>query len=494
MAEKQTIIFEGIDKVTPVANGIKTSFAGLQTAAAAFGAVLLTGVIAKGFSFMIAEAAESQKVFSNLENALKNVTGTSKETAYQVDSLSKSLSAASAFTDEELNTAFTRLVQITQDVSLSTKSMQIAMDFARATGQSLLESTQSIGRALEGNTRGLKQYGINIREGATETEILSAVQKRFAGASEKYINTLSGQWDLLKTNISNVAETMGNAIAPLIEAGLKKVNAVFDTSDEAIGKKLIKDAQDIWNRETERHRNGLYTDEYMANLEKELDKQTEIGKKLIQKAKDIQNELNGTQTEKSNTQNGGAGYAAAAAAAGAKSGQESFNESLKESINLTNQYAPIVANLGQAIGQTAAGSTKAWHNFAQSSLIAFLDFIENAIKAQGALALATGNLLGVGLSAAGIVAVEGLKGGISMSMDNNSGASNFSPEPSGYSSGSGVNNASVSSPSSTNLTIQLFNPVFMSRESQLNTINDMLNLAASNGWNITRNDAVSIAG
>ena len=121
-----------------------------------------------------------------------------------------------AFADDELRTSLALLVGKTKDVSEAFDVQAVAMDLARFKGISLEESSKSLLSALSGQTRVLKQLGINIKSTASQTEILGEVQKVAGGQAAAYAATAQGSFENLSIAMDNLTEDIGKELLPVM--------------------------------------------------------------------------------------------------------------------------------------------------------------------------------------------------------------------------------------------------------------------------------------
>lgn len=118
-----------------------------------------------------------------------------------------------AFADDELRSSLAVLVGATHDVERAFALQSTAMDLARLKNISLEEASTALIRVEAGQYRMLKSLGIVLKEGATQTEAIAAVQAVAAGQAEAYSKTTQGAWDRLGIATENLKETVGGLVA-----------------------------------------------------------------------------------------------------------------------------------------------------------------------------------------------------------------------------------------------------------------------------------------
>ena len=180
--------------------------------AAAGGAAL----VGKFLKDSVEAAQESEKVQANLERQVESTGQSYEKYQEQIEATITSTSNLAAVDDEELAESFTKLQGSTGDVETALEGMQAAADLAAARNISLGTATKQIEKALSGGTAGLKKYGIQLEKGASDAEVLAALQAKFGGAAETYGNTAAGAQERFGIALENVKEQVGTALLPLL--------------------------------------------------------------------------------------------------------------------------------------------------------------------------------------------------------------------------------------------------------------------------------------
>ena len=326
---------------------------------------------------------------------------------------------------------------------------------------------------------------------------LDEIHKLFAGAAASQLNTLDGQWKQFKKNVDDVALSIGDALKPIATSVLKAMNDAFNPSQIDAANRAIKITKE---------QIAVLDDQLKSGAIQQL--QYDIEKKDL--LKDLANETK-SLTKATADQNAEHGKTppiieAITYSTGAMEDEmykaldayKALTQAARDSLNFTQTGIGLFNSLGVAIGATAAGSTTAWKDFAKNSLDAVLQFAEKAIEAQMAVDLASGNIPGVALGAAGLIAVSGIQGYIDQSVSSSASSSSSSSSSSPASSSDPATAApsgatTVANSGGTNLSINLYNPTFWDLSSQIAAVNNLLNLAVANGWNITRTPSVQMA-
>lgn len=111
--------------------------------------------------------------------------------------------------------------------------LPVITDFAAKQRISIEQATPIIIKALEGQSRGLKQYGINVKDAHSVTERLGIVMDELGpkvkGAAEAFGQTTQGKIASTKEDFVKLKEEIGNGLLPTI-------NKLLDGLDRLINK------------------------------------------------------------------------------------------------------------------------------------------------------------------------------------------------------------------------------------------------------------------
>lgn len=208
--------FSSLDKqIDGVAKGTKGKFSAIGKAAAiGIGAGIGAAAVAvKGF---VDAAVESEKSQARMETQLKSMGSSFKAHASDIDRVIQKHSRLAGLDDEDLQDAFTNIARSSGDVSKALKYTGLAADIARAKHMDVAKAGELVGKVAGGNTGILGRYGIKIKEGATATEALGALQGKFAGQAEAYGKTTAGAQDRFRVAVENLQEKLGQYLLPMV--------------------------------------------------------------------------------------------------------------------------------------------------------------------------------------------------------------------------------------------------------------------------------------
>lgn len=257
----QTVGLAMLEKSALAITGVNAALQAAQAVAAAF-----TGTFEKAraaLSGIIAEGAEFER-FNMRFSVLLGSMSAAKTRMEEIDRVV----ARSTFMDDMVAQA-AQILELHN--AYSEKSLQIVSDAATATGTDITETAQAVGMAMEGMTRGLRQYGISTvdivrqmgHEVRTETEqdaadlgeaVMALMASRTKGAAAAALVTYDGmlaqfaiKWDEFKEKIAQAGPL--NALKGIFAAILKTVNqmtgaGVVENTAQVFGKAI---GTVLWN-------------------------------------------------------------------------------------------------------------------------------------------------------------------------------------------------------------------------------------------------------
>jgi hypothetical protein len=100
------------------------------------------------------------------------------------------------------------------------KANAVAANIAAVTDQDLATVMGILGKAVQGQTRGLKTLGIEVEEGAKLKDILAAADEKYAGIADELANSTSGKMLAAQEKFNGAMDEFGLKILPLVQEGL----------------------------------------------------------------------------------------------------------------------------------------------------------------------------------------------------------------------------------------------------------------------------------
>lgn len=169
--------------------------------------------VASTVSAFVDAASDQSDAQLQLANALELTGNASEKVISAFDEQASAMQKVSRFADESVTAVqglLTRFGVLPQDMQAAT---QAVADFAAATGQDLTTAAETLGRAIEGQTRGFKQYGITLEDTGSKSQNLAnavgALNDKFAGSALASVQNMRGNFIVLASAFDEVKETLG---------------------------------------------------------------------------------------------------------------------------------------------------------------------------------------------------------------------------------------------------------------------------------------------
>jgi len=196
----------------------KASFAIKKAAVPAGLAVAALGAVA----FDAVKAfAEDDAAAQKLATTLGNVTGATDAQVKSVEDFITKTSLAAAVADDELRPALDSLVRGTGDITKAQELLSLALEISAGTGKDLQAVSDALSKAFNGQLGPLKKLDPALAElvknGASADEVFAALGKTFKGQASTAANTTAGKMKNLSIQMGEFKESIGAAVAPLVE-------------------------------------------------------------------------------------------------------------------------------------------------------------------------------------------------------------------------------------------------------------------------------------
>lgn len=232
-----------LGETTKLAGELSLAFLGFET--------IKTGV--EEFIHVTEQAQASQ---ARMTVALKNAGISLDDNEKHIEGVIAAQSRMSGFTNQDLQDSFSNFIRTTHNVNDALHLNQIAMDVARTRGMSLADAQSLLARVYNGNTRGLKALGIEVkpvtdaqdklRESTTKAtkeqldqakavdqqssrlKALQQVQDAFKGQAEAFGKTAAGSVDRFKASWDEFIVTVTKAVMPALADVFNKLNDLVD--------------------------------------------------------------------------------------------------------------------------------------------------------------------------------------------------------------------------------------------------------------------------
>jgi len=175
------------------------------------------GAMVAGLGMATKAAADEEVGIEKLRQALANAGVSYDDNRAAIEGVIAAQQNKTKYGDGEQRDALAALIGVTGDYQKSLDLMGLTMDVATAKNMDLTSAAEVVGRVSEGNTSILGRYGVQLKEGATSTEALTALTQKFGGQAEAAGQTASGMFAQLQNTMSDMMEEIGAAILPLLK-------------------------------------------------------------------------------------------------------------------------------------------------------------------------------------------------------------------------------------------------------------------------------------
>lgn len=232
---------KGLARATRQFKDLETTGAKAQFAIkkAALPATLALGGLALAAGDAFKAFAEDSAAADKLALSLKNSTGATDDQVAAVEDFISSTSKAAAVADDDLRPALDNLVRGTKDITKSQELLALALDISAGTGKDLESVTAALSKAYNGQLGPLKKLdpalASLIKNGASAEDVFKALGTTFGGQAAAQANTAQGQMKNLSIQMGELKESVGAAVAPIIEALLPAFMGIASWIQENTG-------------------------------------------------------------------------------------------------------------------------------------------------------------------------------------------------------------------------------------------------------------------
>jgi RNAse (barnase) inhibitor barstar len=216
-----SLVMEVVAKVDDAVGGLKkvsdsaSGFDKLKTAAAGIGAVAGAEMVAAGKAAM-----EYQTTLTKLQTTYSNVgmaAGDAKEGLDAVEATTRRTGQST----EDASAAYNSLVLATKNSKTAMTDLKLAEDLAAFSGTSVSDAADTIIKAQEGQTRGLKALGIATTDvngkALDQAQIMQNLTDAVHGQADAYGNTAAGQMARFHEGLGQLQVSIGQALMPVIQ-------------------------------------------------------------------------------------------------------------------------------------------------------------------------------------------------------------------------------------------------------------------------------------
>lgn len=192
-------------------------------------------------------AMADQKSQALLANSLRNTTGATNAAIASVEGYISKLQLQVGVSDDELRPALGRLAAATGSVASAQQLLGTALDISAFSGADLTTATKAVTKALQGSFKGLQTLVPGIDATAVKSKdlvkVFNQVQDITSGSAAARADTLEYRLAILRIRYSEILETLGYQLIPVIEKFAKaiqtKVLPQIEAWISANGAKLV---------------------------------------------------------------------------------------------------------------------------------------------------------------------------------------------------------------------------------------------------------------
>jgi hypothetical protein len=214
---------EAKDKINEIQKEAEDLEGKLGTVAKISGAAFLGLTAAIGTT--VHAYAESEKATKELNLALQNQGIFTEELAESYKKYAEEVQLATGIDDDAIVAAQAKLQSFIGMNEITPQLTQAIADLSIKTGDTS-SAAEILGRSIQGNVRGLKQFGIVIEDNLSteerQNQILLQISQKFGGLAVEANKGLGGVKGLTDA-FSSFQEEIGKRFAPIVTFGIQKI-------------------------------------------------------------------------------------------------------------------------------------------------------------------------------------------------------------------------------------------------------------------------------
>jgi len=211
----------GVDSAEKIEQSYTDSLTTIRNASAvAFAAV------GAAIGLSVREAASAELGMVGFASSVRNTGEDADELSERLNTVAADLQRLTGITSGEYVNAATRMTDITGDASSSIENLSLVADLAVARKIDLASAADMVAKAMLGEVGmlsrllpGLDEQILSLGENADKGEVAGIIFDRlaqFQGRAADSADTASGSMNILKGEISQTTENIGNAFLPAV--------------------------------------------------------------------------------------------------------------------------------------------------------------------------------------------------------------------------------------------------------------------------------------
>lgn len=219
-----------IKKIEEVEKSSESLFAGFTKIGTGLAAAGAAGIGA--FALMVNEASKAEQAQAELAQAMRTAGTYTDEALASALEYAQALQNLTGFSDEQIASSQAMLVRFGATGKQLQDLTKSVADFARAQQMDLVSAATLVAKSIGTETNALARYGVEISGSAASTSRMeSAVRSLgtlFGGAAQAHAATFAGRIEVLRQQLSDVMEAIGNDVIPIFSGFLRIIQNVIN--------------------------------------------------------------------------------------------------------------------------------------------------------------------------------------------------------------------------------------------------------------------------
>lgn len=211
------------DRLNEVTSSVKNTKSAFDNIQGLLPSLAIGAIIAKVTEFgseSVKAFRESELMAKRLEFSVRKVAGEGDSAFTLLINQAKELQELSVFSDEQIVQSQKMLLDMGLTTQQVEKLIPKIVDLASKDGD-LAGATEKVMKGIEGQTKGLKEVGINFIDTGSKTENLAILNEKlakFAGQAAEALDTQTGSAERDNNRLNDLQETIGSKLSPVLTA------------------------------------------------------------------------------------------------------------------------------------------------------------------------------------------------------------------------------------------------------------------------------------
>lgn len=193
------------------------------------------GAAAAALSYGVYQSVQALNVearaLDEVNLALQNQGIYSDDLAKKYRDLAEEIERKTGIDGDAISAAQAQAQAIVGQIQLTDELQKATIDFAARTKTDIPAAYEIVAKAINGNVRGLQQYGIKLEEGLTKSERVARIQEilkqKYDGSAEA-IAKATGSTALFSAAVGNAEKELGKRFAPAFDAAVAAATALVN--------------------------------------------------------------------------------------------------------------------------------------------------------------------------------------------------------------------------------------------------------------------------